>query len=346
MLTLSPMNNNLLSESLNYTGGKETGTRISMCRYSPAGVEACGDIDVDGLDGCMREGSVSWFHIAGLSDEKKVGKLCEHFCIDRLVVQDVLNASHPSKVEMRERFNVIIAKLCTDGGMFHEAIIQGPSFVLTFSESSDSLIVKEVLKALDEDSFRIRSRQSDYLMAVLLNGVVAVQLEEIGAIDSALDDLESDLLEGTGGKDVGARLQLLRRRYLSLKQAALPLKEQYPKLMRSDSPLLHEANRAFFADVGDHISNVAQKVDICRETLSSLVDLYIANNDLRMNDIMKSLTVVSTIFIPLTFLVGVWGMNFEFMPELSWKWGYPLAWVLMVLIGIGVYVLLKVKKWG
>lgn len=115
--------------------------------------------------------------------------------------------------------------------------------------------------------------------------------------------------------------------------------------MRSESPLIHKTNRVFFNDLNDHLNYVAQNIEICRETLSSLVDLYISNNDLRMNSIMKSLTIVSTIFIPLTFLVGVWGMNFENMPELKWKYGYPVAWGIMVCIGVGVYIFLRTKKW-
>ena len=124
-----------------------------------------------------------------------------------------------------------------------------------------------------------------------------------------------------------------------------PLKEQYSRLFRSDSSLLHRVNRPFFNDVNDHLLNVAQNIDICRETLSSLMDLYISNNDLRMNDIMKRLTVVSTIFIPLTFLVGVWGMNFRNMPELEWEHGYILAWGVMIVIGFVTYLFFRTKKW-
>ena len=130
-----------------------------------------------------------------------------------------------------------------------------------------------------------------------------------------------------------------------MKKSVLPLKEQYVKLLRGENLLMHKVNRAFFNDVNDHLQFVLQTIEICRETLSSLVDLYISNNDLRMNDIMKRLTVVSTIFIPLTFLVGVWGMNFKLMPELDWQYGYFFAWSLMVVIGIIVYAYFRMKKW-
>ena len=128
-------------------------------------------------------------------------------------------------------------------------------------------------------------------------------------------------------------------------KSILPLKEQYVKLLRAENLLIHKVNRAFFNDVNDHLQFVLQTIEICRETLSSLVDLYISNNDLRMNDIMKRLTIVSTIFIPLTFLVGVWGMNYKWMPELDWRYGYLFAWILMGVIGIVVYLYFRKKKW-
>ena len=117
------------------------------------------------------------------------------------------------------------------------------------------------------------------------------------------------------------------------------------RLIRSDSPLIHKTNRAFFNDLNDHINYVAQNIEICRETLSSLVDLYISNNDLRMNSIMKRLTIVSTIFIPLTFLAGVWGMNFDYMPELRWHYGYFLFWGFCIITGVFMLAAFKWKKW-
>lgn len=116
-------------------------------------------------------------------------------------------------------------------------------------------------------------------------------------------------------------------------------------MLHTDSTLIHAANKPFFNDVNDHLLNVTQLIDSCRETLSSLMDLYVSNNDLRMNDIMKRLTIVSTIFIPLTFLVGVWGMNFKYMPELEWEHGYITAWIVMVAVGIAAYLIFKTKKW-
>ena len=148
---------------------------------------------------------------------------------------------------------------------------------------------------------------------------------EVVVINSEGKKLETELLASTDSKETGSRIQELRHRYLQLKQTVLPLREQYARILHSDSELFHKSVRPFLNDVNDHLQYAAQQIDLCRETLASLVDLYISNNDLRMNAIMKRLTIVSTIFIPLTFLVGVWGMNFRRMPELEWKYGDDLG---------------------
>ena len=151
------------------------------------------------------------------------------------------------------------------------------------------------------------------------------------------------------------QLQMLRKRYMEIKRTVVPLKDQYSKILHPDSDLINEANRPFFNDVNDHLLNAVQLTEGCRETLSSLMDLYISNSDMHMNYIMKRLTIVSTIFIPLTFLVGVWGMNFKFMPELEWTFtlsngwtipaGYIFAIVLMILVSGLTIGYFRYKKW-
>ena len=139
-------------------------------------------------------------------------------------------------------------------------------------------------------------------------------------------------------------LQLFRRNYRLIKKSIFPLKEQINKLFHAENKLLHKANRPFFNDVNDHLQFVLQTLEGCRDMLSALVDLYLSNNDQRMNGIMKQLTIVSTIFIPLTFLAGIWGMNFQWMPELSWRYGYFFAWGLMIVAAVSVFIYTEIQK--
>ena len=346
------MKNNLLSEKLVYTGESTSPTHLQLCSYNTTELqEAEGKVFKD-VSETIDNNRINWLKVCGMKDTEVIRDVCEHFEIDFLVLQDILNANHPTKIEEHDNYIVVILKIFRfneddkQGEMLQQqlCLIQGPNYVLSFLEY-DSPFFDDIASAIHNNVLKVRGRQSDYLLSVLLNSVMANYIHIVSSIDDGLEDLEEVLLKITSSDDIGIQIQSLRRQYLQIKKAVLPLKEQYVKLLRSDSLLVHKVNRAFFNDVNDHLQFVLQTIEICRETLSSLVDLYISNNDLKMNDIMKRLTVVSTIFIPLTFLVGVWGMNFDFMPELSWKHGYLFAWILMALIGGAVYLFFKRKKW-
>lgn len=348
------MKNNLLSEKLIYTGASQTPTHLHLCTYNATETkEALGDT-LQSINNTLNNEQINWLQVHGLKDTETIRKICSRFEIDFLVLQDILNANHLTKIEEHDKYIVLILKLFHFnkdkkdglGELEHQqvCIILGSNYVLTFLEK-DTDFFDDVTIAIRNNILKIRNRQTDYLLSVLLNSVIGNYISIITSIDDALEDLEEKLLTITDKNDIGVQIQSLRRQYMSIKKAVLPLKEQYVKLLRAESQLMHKINRAFFNDVNDHLQLVLQTVEICRETLSSLVDLYISNNDLRMNDIMKRLTVVSTIFIPLTFLVGVWGMNFKWMPELDWQYGYLFAWLAMTIMGFIVYLYFKKKKW-
>ncbi len=335
-----------------YNGESRTPTHFHLCSYGAKGCEEVAGEDFDELAAQLLPGRIHWLQIHGLKDTDSVRRVCSYFQIDFLTMQDILNAAHPSKIEACGTYNVVIGKIseipedATAGiRQIHVCLLQGKDFVLTFMEE-ESTFFQDVEQAIRGNILKIRERHSDFLLSVLLNGLVGNCMSVVSRIDDALEDLESALFDNAPSLDAGIRIRLLRKQYLLMKQTVYPLKDQYAKLLRPDSPgLIQKSNRAFFSDVNDHLLYAAQTIDSCRETLSSLMDLYISNNDLRMNDIMTRLTVVSTIFIPLTFLAGVWGMNFKWMPELDWRYGYLFAWGLMLVLGVAVYVYLKKKKW-
>lgn len=343
------MKNNLLSDQLVYNGVSTTATHLHLHRYNKNEMEEFSGETFKPLQKEIHKDSICWLQIHGLQNTEIIREISEYFGINFLVMQDILNIHHPTKIEEYDSHLVLIMKL------FHSdknkqlikqqiCIIQGENFVLTFSES-DSLFFNDVAMAIKNDVLSIRNRQTDYLLSVLLNNVMGNYRNTITEIEESLEEMESSLLSISSSNNLGAKIQNYRRQYMRIKRSVYPLKEQYSKLLRSESNLLHPSNKVFFNDVNDHLQFVLQTIDICREILSSLVDLYISNNDLRMNDIMKRLTVVSTIFIPLTFLVGVWGMNFKSMPELEWQHGYLIAWIIMIITAILGYLFFKKKKW-
>ncbi|GAE21293.1 magnesium and cobalt transport protein CorA [Bacteroides pyogenes JCM 10003] len=336
------MNNNLLSEKLIYTGESTTPTHLHLCTYNAIKMKEANGSSLQALDATLDEEQINWLQVHGMNNTETIRQICERFEINFLTLQDILNANHPTKIEESEKHIVLILKIFkiekkkNDGNKDIQegeekeklqqqvCIILGNNFILTFLEEETDFF-DDVINALRNDILKIRQRQSDYLFSVLLNSVMSNYISTVSFIEDALEDLEEEMLNITDENKIGIQIQTLRREYMMIKKTVLPLKEQYVRLLRTENLLIHKANRIFFNDVNDHLQFVLQTIEICRETLSSLVDLYISNNDLRMNDIMKRLTIVSTIFIPLTFLAGVWGMNFENMPELNWKHGYLLA---------------------
>lgn len=338
------MKNNFLSEKLTYNGDERTATHVHLVSYNSAGMTVSDNAEIDASALSLDPASVSWVRVHGLKDTERIRALCSAFGIDFLVVQDILNVDHPSKVEEYERYNFVVAKYSCHGEMAHISLVQGENFVLSFSETETALF-DGVQKAITDNVLKIRTRPTDYLLSVMINGLVADYASLASSIDDDMDDLASELIAAVDARDIGAQILSLRRRYMDLKRTVMPLKEQFSRLLRSDSRLIRKGTRPFLNDVNDHLLYVSQSIDSCRETLASLMDLYVSNNDLRMNDIMKRLTVVSTIFIPLTFLVGVWGMNFRNMPELEWKYGYAAAWGVMIVIGVIVYLFFRTKKW-
>lgn len=351
------MNNNLLNEKLIYNGESLTPTHLHLCVYNGTEMQEVSGNEFHPIAHALDNDRINWLQVHGLRNTELIREVCTHFEIDFLVLQDILNAKHPTKIEEHDKYTVLILKLfrfiptpedktdtLSELEQQQVCIIQGSNFLLTFVENETDFF-DDITSALQNDVMKIRGRQTDYLLSVMLNSVMGNYITTVADIDDSLEDLEEELLTISNGKDIGVQIQSLRRQYMLMKKAVLPLKEQYVKLLRSENSLMHKVNRAYFNDVNDHLQFVLQTLEICRELLSSLVDLYISNNDLRMNDIMKRLTVVSTIFIPLTFLVGVWGMNFKTMPELDWRYGYLAAWGLMAFIGIIIYGYFKKKKW-
>ena len=343
--------NNLLSEQLKYTGKASTPTHLHLYSYGCEGVEASCYQNLQALQPLLKDNAVNWVQIHGLQDAETIRELCQHFGIDFLTTQDILNADHQTKIEIHDTYNLVIIKqlIPLDDDEYQPqqlCIVQGTNYVLTFAET-DTDFFEDIHTALERNVLKIRSRQSDYLLSVILNSIMAGFMSVITQMEDSLEDMEEQFLSSDDDQLPGIKdIQHHRRNYRLIKRSIFPLKEQISKLLHDDNPLLHKVNRPFFNDVNDHLQFVLQTLEGCRDLLSSLIDLYLSNNDQRMNGIMKQLTIVSTVFIPLTFMAGIWGMNFQWMPELSWKYGYLMAWALMAVVAAAVYVYLKYKKWN
>ncbi|MDE6180244.1 MAG: magnesium/cobalt transporter CorA [Phocaeicola sp.] len=344
------MKNNLLSEQLTYAGVSPTPTHLHLCSYNAEGISRRDAEKMDDLLPFLDRNAITWIQIHGFRNTEALRGVCQYFHIDFLTIQDILNPDHQTKIEQHDAYNVVILKLLASDGTAclpqQMAIVQGNGFLLTFIERETDFL-NDIYGALEKNVLKIRNRQSDFLLSVILNSVMSSFISIISGLEDGLEDLEERLLSPDRTDVPGIEdIQQYRRRFRVIKRCIFPLKEEIGKLLHTaDGELLHKANRLFFNDVNDHLQFVLQTLDGCRDMISALVEIYLSNNDQRMNSIMKQLTVVSTVFIPLTCLAGIWGMNFRWMPELEWQYGYFFAWGLMLVLVAVIYFFFKHKKW-
>ena len=240
------MKNNLLSEKLVFNGDSVAPTRLRLCSYDANEMSLWEGCSADELETQLVQKRINWLQVCGFSDTETIRRICTFFGIDFLVMQDILNTEHLSKVEEHDTYNLIIAKQITADDVLHIGIVQGETFVLTFQERSNGFF-DDVIQAIRSNALKFRSRQSDYLLTVLMNSIAANYMSVARNIGDDLDDLESELLSSTVDRDIGIQIQTLRRRYMVLKRTAIPLREQYQRMIRGDSPLIHKANRVFNA---------------------------------------------------------------------------------------------------
>ncbi|MDD2436529.1 MAG: magnesium/cobalt transporter CorA [Massilibacteroides sp.] len=347
--------NHHLSEQYVYTGNQTTSTTLRLIQYNTEGVRDNAipqEKENELFERIQHQGkAMNWVQVNGLMDAELISRIIAKFGLDMLDAKDILTPEHIVKIEEYQGKIFIILNSChynerNEIETEHIGILMVGNTVITFAETNHDLFIP-VIKAINEDILGIRSKEDgSMLLAFLLNAVVASLVETSTHVEELLEDIEDTLLDiSTNQESVGSLIQQRRREYMVIRKNSLPLREQINKLTKSESILIsHEAQPAFI-DLTDQLQYVNQTIDGCREIISSLVDLYISNNDLRMNAIMKRLTIVSTLFIPLTFLAGIWGMNFANMPELGWKYGYWVAWGIMGLTGIGTWIYLHKKDW-
>jgi len=217
--------------------------------------------------------------------------------------------------------------------------------VISFTEN-DNTGFDNVVQQLQDNTMKIRDHESGYLLAFLLNSIFADMIETASRVEDNLEDIEDILLNQLDNENkVGTRIQECRRAYLIIRKNTEPLKEEFSKLLKPRKDIISEQAIPVFKNLFDQLEFIILTSENNRDLLSSLVDLYVSNNDLRMNAIMKRLTVVSTLFNPVTFVVGLWGMNFVLMPELNWTYGYVFAWIVLIIIGAGTWLFMKKKNW-
>ncbi|HUJ19706.1 MAG TPA: magnesium/cobalt transporter CorA [Nitrospirota bacterium] len=336
--------------TLLYTGErKEEAVKIHVIDYDESNFLKT---ELSTIEACMpykNKPTVTWINIDSVQNIPVLEKLGECFGLHRLVMEDIVNIDQRPKAEDYGEYLFVVLKMLSsgkNGDIVTEqiSIIFGANFVLSFQEGIEGDVFNLIRERLRSGKGRIRKMGADYLAYSLLDAVVDnyfVILEKFG---EKLEVLETELIENPTQKTV-QRIYQLKRELIFLHNAVWPLREVVSALGKHESPLIREATVPYFRDVYDHVIHVIDSVDIYREMISSMLDMYLSSVSNRLNEVMKVLTAISLIFMPLTFIVGVYGMNFKYMPELEWRYGYFLTLLVMLGIGVSMFFYFKRKKW-
>jgi magnesium transporter len=296
-----------------------------------------------------------WVNLAGLHDTRLIEKVCEIFGIHSLVVEDILNVNHSPKIEEHDNFLFLILKMIDfdknkrDLNVEQISVILGKNYVITFQENIGDVfdIIRERIRTAKG---RLRIGGADYLMYRLLDSIVDNYFIILEHIDDKIDLVEEKILEESQDTYL-KEIHKLRKDILKLRRAVYPMRDMTYYLQKGENPLVQKATIVFTRDLYDHIANNIETIENYRETINGVLEVHLSNASHRMNQVIKFLTIISTIFIPLTFIAGVYGMNFNTevsifnMPELNWKHGYPLVMLVMFVIAISFVIFFKRKKW-
>jgi magnesium transporter len=323
--------------------------KISVIDYEQ---EYYDDKEIESLDDIVPfrdSSSVSWININGLHDVDKIKIIGTLFDIHPLVIEDILNTDQRPKIEMFDDYIFIVIKMIYYGVskeqifIEHVSCILGKNYVLTFQEQEGDIfnIIRDRIK---NGKGRMRKSGTDYLTYALMDVVIDNYFLVLENLNDKIESLEDKLVldpDRTFIQDI----QYLKREMIFLRKSIWPLRELISNLIREENPLIDRSTEPYLRDLYDHTIQVIDTVESFRDVLGGMLDIYLSSISNKMNEVMKVLTVIATIFIPLTFLAGIYGMNFEFMPELKCKWAYPAFWGVILLTFSGLFIYFKKKKW-
>lgn len=328
---------------------RETETRISIVDYNKDTLEEQTVESIAQILQYREKDTVTWVNIEGLGNVELIGAIGEAFNIHPLVLEDILNTHQRPKLEEYDDYSYCVLKgisLAENGfSVDYEqiSILILNDFVFTFKEKQDELF-EPVRRRLRSSKGHFRSQGADYLAYVILDTIIDSYFTLQDSIDDIIDSIEEELLTDPT-KETMATIQRLKHELIIIRRSISPLREMLNAILRSESPLIEEKTLIYFRDIFDHVLRISESIESSRDMVAGLLDIYMTTISNKMNEIMVFLTVFASIFIPLTFIAGIYGMNFEYMPELKWKWAYPALWVAFIAIPVILLGYFKKKKW-
>ena len=291
---------------------------------------------------------ISWIDIVGLSNETFIEKVGKRFKLNPLVMEDVVNTHQRPKIDEYENYIFGVFKMLYINEkkeliIEHVALVLLDNCVLVFQELEDD-VFKEVQDRITNKLGRIRSRGADYLFFTLLDAIVDNYYSVLEYLNDKIEVIEEEVYADPTS-EVAQKIQELKKEVLRIRRWVNPVKELVSRLTDTDHPLITKETKVFLRDVLDHSLEVNESVQIYREMSMSLMEMYMSNMSNKMNEVMKVLTIMASIFIPLTFIAGIYGMNFDHMPELHYENSYYVVWGVMISLFVGMIIFFRRKKW-
>ncbi|MCP8304622.1 MAG: magnesium/cobalt transporter CorA [archaeon] len=293
--------------------------------------------------------TVAWINVDGIHDVEIIEKIGNHFNLHPLLLEDILNTEQRPKMEDFEDYVFFVLKMLYYDEKENKikveqiSLVLASNFVISFQESEGD-VFNPVRERIRNGKGRIRKMGADYLAYALIDAIVDnyfIILEKLG---EKIEDIEDELVTHPTSETLHA-IHKLKREMIFLRKSVWPLREVVSKLERGESSLIKETTVIYLRDVYDHTIQVIDTIETFRDMLSGMLDMYLSSISNRMNEVMKVLTVIATIFIPLTLIASIYGMNFAYMPELESPWSYPMVLVGMFITGVLMLIYFKRKKW-
>ncbi len=322
--------------------------RLRLIDYDPEHLQ---EKELKSVDECLEikdSPTVSWINIDGLHNIDIIEKIGRNFSIHPLVLEDIVHTGQRPKLEEVEGILFIVVKMLSvdkKQEIISEqlSLILGPDLVISFQEQVGD-VFEGVRERIRHGKGRIRKMGADYLCYALLDAMVDNYFVVLEGIGEKIEDLEEELVTDPTPKTLH-EIHKLRGDMIYLRRSVWPLREVIGSLSRGDFTQISEDARIFYRDIYDHTIQVMDTVETCRDIISGMLDMYLSSISNKMNEVMKVLTIIATIFIPITFVAGVYGMNFKFMPELEWQWGYLAVWAVIISVAAAMLVYFKKKNW-
>ena len=335
--------------SLVYFGNKEKPINIEVITYNESSYSVKKVQWAEEALSSIADNKVTWINVNGLNNIEEIKKLGAYTQLNNLLLEDVLDTEHRPKVEILDDHILVIIKMLYYGKdeqfiSEHLALLLGKNYLITFQESEGEDVFEPVRKRLQNADTTLRKRPVDYLLFGLLDTIVDNYFVILDKVSEKIESIEDELIIHPR-EDMISEIQLLKKTAIFLQKSIMPSREVVNKIEKRAHYLIDTDTKHYFKDLHDHTVQIVETLGTYRDILWGLTDTYMGAMSNKMNNIMRLLTLISTIFIPLTFIVGVYGMNFKYMPELEVWWAYPLVWLVMIGISVTMIFYFKRKKW-